>query len=118
MAFEKKVALAGSLRGTVTGATAARPVDKNEMVHATVVLVRAARSKMPETTEQFGFSSPGAVNHHNHGEALERIQVVVDRLHQRAERFLNSRALLRVDAPCAHGVGKRHHRERVWLSGA
>ncbi|MBV9507612.1 MAG: S8/S53 family peptidase [Acidobacteriia bacterium] len=61
MAFETKVALAGSHREPVAGATSARPVDNNEIVQVTVVLRRRTQ---PEPAETFGFSEPHITNYH------------------------------------------------------
>ncbi|PWU02802.1 MAG: peptidase S53 [Terriglobia bacterium] len=64
MAFEKKVALAGSHRDPVMGAAAARPVDNNEVVHATLVLRRRTQTDSPEA---FAYS-PQTINHHTREE--------------------------------------------------
>ena len=42
MAFEKRVALAGSQREPVAGASIVRPVDKNEIVSVTVLQIGRA----------------------------------------------------------------------------
>jgi kumamolisin len=62
MAFEKKVALAGSQRESVTGASVARPIDNNEVVQATVVLRRRTQTPAPES---FAFSDPQTAKHHS-----------------------------------------------------
>ena len=61
MAFEKKIALPGSQRELVAGASAARPIDNNEVVQATVVLRRRTQTPAPES---FAFSDPQTANHH------------------------------------------------------
>src|ERR1700731_2770053 len=61
MAFEKKVEIPGSRREPIAGATAARAIDNNEVVHATVVLRRRTQAPTPES---FAFSDPQTANHH------------------------------------------------------
>ena len=64
MAFEKKVALAGSHRDAVAGASPVRPVDSNEVISATVILRRRSRVESPES-----FASTGEdVKHHTREE--------------------------------------------------
>src|SRR5215469_13201096 len=60
MAFEKKIALAGSHRDAVKGASQTRPVGEHELVSATVVL---RRRTSPETPESFAFSTTHRVKH-------------------------------------------------------
>jgi hypothetical protein len=60
MAFEKKIALAGSDRESVAGASIARAIDNNEVVNATVVLRRRTPTAAPES---FAFSDPQSVTH-------------------------------------------------------
>jgi kumamolisin len=60
MAFEKKVALAGSHREAVAGASQLRPVDNNEVISATLILRR--RSKI-ESSESYAFSGRDATHH-------------------------------------------------------
>jgi kumamolisin len=61
------VELAGSHRETVAGATAAQPVDDREMVQATVVLRRRARSLMPRA-ETYAYRHPGIRDYHSRGD--------------------------------------------------
>jgi kumamolisin len=61
MAFEKKIALAGSHREPVAGASIARAIDNNEVVNVTVVLRRRTPAAPPEA---FAFSDPQSVAHH------------------------------------------------------
>ncbi len=61
MAYEKKVALAGSHREPVAGASIARPIDNHEVVSVTVVLRRRTPAAPPES---FAFSDPQSVTHH------------------------------------------------------
>jgi kumamolisin len=80
MAFEKKIALAGSHREPVAGASIARAVDNNEIVTVTVVL----RRRTPTAAlESFAFSDPQSVTHHTreeygliHGAAPADIAVI------------------------------------------
>lgn len=65
MPFEKRIALAGSHREAAAGASVARAVDSNEVVHATVVLRRRAATGAPES---FAFSDPHSINHHTREE--------------------------------------------------
>jgi kumamolisin len=65
MAFEKKIALAGSDRKPVAGASAARPIDNNEVVHATLVLRRRTPTNAPES---FAYSSPKTISYHSREE--------------------------------------------------
>jgi len=61
MAFEKKIALAGSHREPLAGATVARAIDNNEVVHVTVVL----RRRTPAAAlESFAYKDPQTVTHH------------------------------------------------------
>jgi len=55
MAFEKKIALAGSAREPVAGASVARPIDNHEVVHATLVLRRRTQTA---AAESFAYSGP------------------------------------------------------------
>lgn len=80
MAFEKKIALAGSHRALVTGATVARAIDNNEVVSATIVLRRRTPTA---AAESFAFTDPQSVNHHTreeygtvHGAAPADIAVI------------------------------------------
>ncbi len=80
MAFEKKVALAGSHRDVMHGATQSRPIDKNEIISATIVLRR--RSSV-EPLESYAFSDPHNVRRHTreefgvaHGAHPADIQVI------------------------------------------
>ena len=61
MAFEKKVALAGSHKEMLEGASVARAIDKNEIVSVTVVLRRRTPSAAAESfafsDQQLAFSS-------------------------------------------------------------
>jgi kumamolisin len=61
MAFETKIALPGSQREPLAGASASRPIDNNEVVQATVVLRRRTQTPAPES---FAFSDPQTANHH------------------------------------------------------
>jgi kumamolisin len=61
MDFEKKTALPGSHREPIAGASVARAIDNNEVVHATLVL---RRRTPPATPEAFAFSEPQTVAHH------------------------------------------------------
>ncbi len=65
MPFEKKMALAGSNREPVAGASAARPIDNNEVVHVTLVLRRRTQTAAPET---FGYSGPQTITHNSREE--------------------------------------------------
>ncbi len=65
MAFEKKVALAGSHREMLEGASVARAIDKNEIVSVTVVLRRRTPSA---AAESFAFSDPQSVVHQSREE--------------------------------------------------
>jgi len=65
MAFEKKIALAGSDRKPATGASVGRPVDNHEVVHVTLVLRRRTQTAK---LESFAFSSPQQINHHSREE--------------------------------------------------
>ena len=65
MAYEKRVALAGSHREAVAGAAPLRPVDNNDVISVTMVLRRRARIESPES---FAFSSADAVAHHSREE--------------------------------------------------
>jgi kumamolisin len=65
MAFEKRVALAGSHRDAVKGATQSRPIAKNEIISATVVLRRRSRV---EPLESYAFSDPRTVRRHTREE--------------------------------------------------
>jgi kumamolisin len=60
MAFEKKIALAGSHREAVKGASQTRPVGDHEVISATVVL---RRRTSPGSTESFAFSRHHPVKH-------------------------------------------------------
>jgi len=62
MAFENKVALAGSHREPMAGASVVRPVDNNEVVHATLVLRRRTQTNAPQA---FAYSSPRTIRHHS-----------------------------------------------------
>ena len=80
MAFEKKIALAGSHREPVAGASIARAIDSNEVVTVTVVL----RRRTPTAAlESFAFSDPQSLTHHTreeygliHGAAPADIAVI------------------------------------------
>jgi kumamolisin len=65
MAFENRIALAGSHREPVAGASVARPIDNNEVVHATLVLRRRTQTGAPEA---FAYSGPQTVNHNSREE--------------------------------------------------
>jgi kumamolisin len=65
MAFEKKVALAGSHRELMAGASVARAVDKNEIVNVTVVLRRRAAAP---AAGAFAFSDPQSIAHQSREE--------------------------------------------------
>jgi kumamolisin len=65
MAYEKRVALAGSHRQAVAGASPVRPVDNNEVISVTVVLRRRARV---ESAKAFAFSVADTVTHHSREE--------------------------------------------------
>jgi len=65
MAFEKKIALAGSDRKPVAGASAARPIDNHEVVHATLVLRRRTQIN---AAESFAYSSPRTISFHSREE--------------------------------------------------
>ncbi len=58
MAFEKRIALAGSHREPVAGAAIARPINDTEVVHATLVLRRRSEPGASEA-----FAGPHAVRH-------------------------------------------------------
>jgi len=80
MAFETKIALAGSHRDSVAGASVARPIDNNEVVHATLVLRRRTQIG---AAESFAYSGPQAGPHHSreeyglvHGAAPADIAVI------------------------------------------
>jgi kumamolisin len=61
MPFESRMALTGSHRDPVVGAAVSRPIDKNEAVHATVVLRR--KIGVADAHQEFGFTGPHAVSH-------------------------------------------------------
>ena len=65
MAFEKKIALAGSHRELVPGASVAQAIDNSEVVHVTVVLRRRTQAAALET---FAFSDPKTLSHHSREE--------------------------------------------------
>ncbi len=80
MAFETKVALAGSHREPVAGASAARAIDNNEVVQVTLVLRRRTNPPAPESV---AFSDPHTIQHHEreeyglvHGAAPADIAIV------------------------------------------
>ena len=86
MPFEKKIALAGSHREPVAGASISRAIDNNEIVTATVVLRRRTPAPAAET---FAFSEPQTVSHHNreeyatlHGAAPSDIATVAAFAHE------------------------------------
>jgi kumamolisin len=60
MAFEKRIALAGSHREPVAGASIARPIDNNEVVHATLVLRRRSQ---PGAAEALAYAGPQTTRH-------------------------------------------------------
>ena len=57
MAFEKKIALAGSARESVAGASIARAIDNNEVVNATVVLRRRTPTAVDRGGQRIGLSA-------------------------------------------------------------
>jgi len=61
MPFDKKIALAGSHRELVAGASVARAIDNNEIVSATVVLRRRTE---PAALGSYAFTDPRSVNRH------------------------------------------------------
>jgi kumamolisin len=65
MAFEKRVALAGSHREAAAGASPVRPIDNKEVINVTVLLRRRARVESPRT---YAFSGPDTVKHHTREE--------------------------------------------------
>ena len=67
MPSQKRVELAGSHRDTVAGASAPRPIDNQEMVQATVVLRRRARTNMP-AVEEFAYRQSNTTNYHTRDE--------------------------------------------------
>jgi kumamolisin len=67
MPLQKRIDVPGSHRDVVAGATDARPVDTHEMVQATVVLRRRARTRMP-ALEELGFKEANAKTYHTREE--------------------------------------------------
>ena len=67
MSSQNKVALPGSEREPVAGASAPSPADSHEMVQVTVVLRRRARAQMP-AAEEFGFQDRETVKYHSREE--------------------------------------------------
>jgi len=65
MAYEKKIALAGSHREPIAGASVARAIDNNEIVQVTLVL---RRRNATAPLESFAFSDPQTVAHHSREE--------------------------------------------------
>jgi kumamolisin len=65
MAFEKKIALAGSHRAPLPNASLAGPVDNNEVISVTLVL--HARTATPKA-ESYAYSVLGPVTHHTRDE--------------------------------------------------
>jgi kumamolisin len=61
------VELAGSHRETIAGAKAARPVDTQEMVQATIILRRRERATMP-SAEAFGYRHANTRSYHTRDE--------------------------------------------------
>ena len=67
MPTQRRVELAGSHRDAIAGATAALPLDTQEMVQATIVLRRRERSTMP-SPEAFAYRNASARSYHTRDE--------------------------------------------------
>src|SRR3954451_1114432 len=86
MNFETKVPLSGSDRAPVQHATIAQPVDRNEIVSATIVLRPRAETAAPEA---YAFGVTGANSHHDrvefgvaHGAAPSCMESVKEFAHE------------------------------------
>ena len=64
MPFEQRVALAGSHRDPVSGASSQRAADKNEIVHTTLVLRRRTQTRQLDSAQEFGFTDIETTNFH------------------------------------------------------
>lgn len=65
MDFQNKIALAGSHREPVAGASVARPIDNHETIHVTLVLRRRTSINAPES---FAYSDSQIISHQSREE--------------------------------------------------